>query len=195
MIMYTHPTPLMIEFLGTPEAGKTTTIHRLANELSKTQKVSILQESAEIVPPFFPKGGLEAHFWMRLNTSKAILEAEFGKFDIALIDRGIIDTLFWNYYYSETGLMNRKEAVMINNFFLTLPIQKPDNVVFLYTTPEEAIRRRGGEGRIVTLDFVTKFGYHLKKFINTVDVPVFQLDTTKLSEDEVFQIIKENLHL
>lgn len=195
MIIQPHPMPLMIEFLGTPEAGKTTTIHRLADELSKTKKVSIIQESAELVPPIFPKGGLAAHFWMRLHTGKNVLEAEYGKSDIVLIDRGIIDTLFWNYYYSTTGAMTSEEAVVINNFFLTLPIHLPDKVFFLYTTPEEAIRRRGGEGRIVTLDFVTRFGNHLKEFIKTVEVPVIQLDTTNLSENAVLENIKEHLHV
>lgn len=195
MIIQKHPMPLMIEFLGTPEAGKTTTIHRLAEELSKSKKVSILQESAELVPPIFPKGGLAAHFWMRLNTGKAVLEAEYRKSDIVLIDRGLVDTLFWNYYYSITGSMTPEEAAQINNFFLTLPIHMPDKVFFLYTTPEEAIRRRGGEGRIVTLDFVTKFGDNLRDFIKTVEVPVVQLDTTNLSENTVLENIKENLYV
>ena len=121
--MNIHKTsPFMIEFIGTPEAGKTTTIHRL-KDLLLTQKysVNLVRESAEIVPTSFPKGSTEAHFWMRLTTARSILE----------------------------------------------------------------IRRRGGEGRIVTYSFVKQYNKVLDSFIDSVTCPVFHLDTTNLSQDEV----------
>ena len=43
--------PFMVEFTGTPEAGKTTTIKNVANKLTNMgYRVSILQESAEKLP-------------------------------------------------------------------------------------------------------------------------------------------------
>lgn len=152
--MNMHKTsPFMIEFIGTPEAGKTTTIHRL-KDLLLTQKysVNLVRESAEIVPTSFPKGSTEAHFWMRLTTARSILENQVSK---------------------------------TNAFFQSIGIKYPDLVVYLSTTPEETIRRRGGEGRIVTYSFVKQYNKVLDSFIDSVTCPVFHLDTTNLSQDEV----------
>lgn len=187
-------TPFMIEFLGTPEAGKTTTIHRLEEVMSEKYKTSIIKESAEIVPTGFPKGSIEAHFWMRLTTAKNILEKQFSNdSEILLIDRGLIDTLFWDYYYGSTKRLTPEEVTHTNNFFQSIGIKFPDIVVFLSATPEEAIRRRGGEGRLVTLDFLKNFNGHLDCFMNTISVPVFHLDTTGLFEDAVLKKVLENI--
>lgn len=192
--MNIQKSPFMVEFLGTPEAGKTTTIHRLNDELSKKYKTSIIQESAEIVPSCFPKGTLEAHFWMRLNTSKILLEKQFSNdSDILLIDRGLIDTLFWNYYYGNVNKISKKMATHANTFFMNIGIKPPDIVIFLTTTPEESIRRRGGEGRVVTLDFVENFNEILHSFINEVTIPVYSLDTTGISQDEVLEKVLNKL--
>lgn len=197
MNIHNNPqTPFMIEFLGTPEAGKTTTIHRLEEEVAKKYKTSIIKESAEIVPASFPKRSLEAHFWMRLTTAKGILEKQFSNdSEILLIDRGLIDTLFWDYYYGAIGQLTPDKVTYADNFFQSIGIKFPDKVVFLSTTPEEAIRRRGGEGRIVTLDFLKRFNSLLDCFINTLSVPIFHLDTTGLSEDTVFKKVLENISL
>lgn len=118
--MNMHKTsPFMIEFIGTPEAGKTTTIHRL-KDLLLTQKysVNLVRESAEIVPTSFPKGSTEAHFWMRLTTARSILENQVSnESDIILIDRGLIDTLFWDTYYGSIGTMSTSEVSKTNAFF------------------------------------------------------------------------------
>lgn len=186
--MNMHKTsPFMIEFIGTPEAGKTTTIHRL-KDLLLTQKysVNLVRESAEIVPTSFPKGSTEAHFWMRLTTAKSILENQVSnESDIILIDRGLIDTLFWDTYYGSIGTMSTSEVSKTNAFFQSIGIKYPDLVVYLSTTPEETIRRRGGEGRIVTYSFVKQYNKVLDSFIDSVTCPVFHLDTTNLSQDEV----------
>ncbi len=187
---------MMIEFLGTPEAGKTTTIHRLQKELSKKYTISIMQEAAEIVPSYFPKGSIAAHFWMRLNTAKNILEYQFSTdSEVLLIDRGLFDTLFWNYYYSSISQLSTEVAQLANKFFQNIGIKNPDLVVYLSTKPDEAINRRGGEGRIVTLDFLKNFNSLLDEFIKTIPVPVFHLDTTGLSKDDVFKEVLHNLPL
>ncbi|MBO5004696.1 MAG: AAA family ATPase [Clostridia bacterium] len=189
-------TPFMIEFLGTPEAGKTTTIHRLEEVMLEKYRTSIIKESAEIVPAGFRKCSIEAHFWMRLTTAKTILEKQFSNdSELLFIDRGLIDTLFWDYYYGSTGKLTPEEVKHTNNFFQSIGIKFPDIVVFLSTTPEEAIRRRGGEGRLVTLDFLKNFNGLLDCFMNTISVPVFHLDTTGLSEDMVLKKVLENVPL
>lgn len=188
--------PLTVEFLGTPEAGKTTTVHRLEEVLSREYRTSIVQESAEIVPSIFPKGSMEAHFWMRLNTAQYLLENKVSKdsHDVLLIDRGIVDTLFWDYYYQNIGKLSSEQVKIARDFLKSIGISLPDLVVLMTTTPEEAIRRRGGEGRIVTMDFLKRFNHLLQSFIKTVSCPVFYLDTTGLSKDEVIDILLKKIY-
>jgi hypothetical protein len=69
----------------------------------------------------------------------------------------------------------------------------PDLIVFLTTTPQEAITRRGGEGRIVTLDFVTTFNNALSTFMKEVSIPVYHLDTTHLTKDEVYSSVTQEI--
>ena len=191
--MSIHNLPLTAEFFGTPESGKTTTIHRLEEVLSPKYRTLINQESAEIVPNTFQKGSIEAHFWMKLNTIQKILEKQVSKedYDVLLIDRGIVDTLFWDYYYGEKGMLTAKQISDIKNFFESIGINFPDIVVFLMTTPEEALKRRGGEGHIVTMDFLEEYNLLLHSFIRTVKCPVFYMDTTNRSKDEVVESILE----
>ena len=61
--------PFMVEFSGTPEAGKTTTIKKLADMLrNRNYKVMTLKESAESLPAEIPKGTFDANMWMHLIT-------------------------------------------------------------------------------------------------------------------------------
>lgn len=185
--MSMHTTPFTVEFLGTPEAGKTTMIQCIHEELSKNMKVSILQESAEIVPSFFPKGSIDAHFWMRLTTARGVLEKKFSSepYQLILVDREIIDTFFWDYYYGINNVLSQDKVSHANAFFEDLELL-PNLVIFLSTTPEESIHRRGGEGRIVTLEFVNRFNEALFSFMEHVSIPVYHLDTTQMSKDMVF---------
>ena len=56
--------PFIVEFTGTPEAGKTTTIHIIYELLTSLgYKVKLYPESAESTPHFFPKKSIEANIW------------------------------------------------------------------------------------------------------------------------------------
>lgn len=199
--MNMNSSPFTVEFLGTPEAGKTTTIKRLKNELPSQIKIDVLQESAEIVPEVFQlpefKGSIWAHLWMRLIMSANILEKQCSckSEDILLIDRGIIDCLFWNCYYCQNQKLSNKTAFHFQSLLESV-CNMPNLVVYLSTTPEEAIKRRGGEGRVVTKSFVEDFNSTLETFIQkNVTVPLLHLETTNLSTDEVSAIIKDKIIL
>lgn len=189
--MIIHHLPLVVEFLGTPEAGKTTTIHRLEKVLSNKYRTLINQESAELLPTVFKKGSLEANFWMRLKTFQSLLEKQVSKnkYDILLIDRGLVDAFFWDFFYKNTGIITSNQVKYTNNFIKNIGLEIPNLVVILTTTPEEALRRRGGEGRIVTMDFLKDFNHLLHSFKEAIPCPSFYLDTTGISNDEVIDIL------
>ena len=177
---------LVIEVLGTPEAGKTSLISDLKSEFEKIRKTEIVAESSEILPKGFAKGSLEAKNWMGLNTAKLLLEKKFCSPNTnILVDRGIVDALFWEYYYLQNQKQSVKQFQVQTQFFNNLGIASPDLIVYLITTPEEAIRRRGGEGTLVTKAFVEKFNLCLEEFMKSISTPVLRIDTTKLTKQQV----------
>lgn len=184
--------PYFVEVLGTPEAGKTTTIKEVISSLtSKGYNVKYIQESAEIVPTEFPKASIEAHIWMRLHTAQEILLSSFSTFDIIIVDRGILDTMFWDYLFFKRDKLTEKQLSSVDNFFKNLGFM-PDFVIILSTSPEEAILRRGGEGRIVTKKFIESFNTDLKSFSEKqITIPKLEIDTTNMSVETVSKQVEK----
>lgn len=182
--------PYFVEILGTPEAGKTTAIKELITSLaSKGYDVQYIRESVEIVPSCFGKGSIEAHLWMKLHLAQELLVSSTSKNTIVIEDRGIIDTFFWDSLYIDNGSMSREQALTMDKFFQMLNLM-PDIAIILSATPEESIRRRGGEGRIVTKEFVEHFNTLLFEYIKEISVPKFHIDTTNRSKENVVQTIE-----
>ena len=185
--------PYFVEVLGTPEAGKTSSIKSVKKSLIlKGYSVCYIQEAAEVIPFQFPKGSLEAHLWMRLNVLQSILEARNSKTDIVICDRGIIDAFFWNQLYYEKGLLSARELDVFNEFVKSFNFM-PQYAFILTTTPEEAIARRGGEGRLVTYDFICHFNHSLLNFCKQISLPHFIIDTTGVDKDNVAELLEKKI--
>ena len=140
--------PFMIEFSGTPEAGKTTAINAVVNMLERDgYKTIILEESAGKLPVEIPKGIFDANLWMHFITQAGILKAQHSLVDIVLIDRGIIDSKFYAWKF----LKEEKCSVEQFNEFQRTCLKKinPDLFLGLLVSPKTSIKRRGGEGRLV----------------------------------------------
>ena len=75
--------PFMVEFSGTPEAGKTTTINTVANIMRNANyRVIVLRESAESLPDEIAKGTFQANMWMHFITQAGLLKAVHADADI-----------------------------------------------------------------------------------------------------------------
>ena len=65
--------PFIVEFLGTPEAGKTTSIKLLRRTImDQGYRVGTVRESAEIVPDMFETGSIKGNVWMTMNTGQRL---------------------------------------------------------------------------------------------------------------------------
>ena len=188
--------PFIVEFTGTPEAGKTTVIKHLHERLIKLgYKVKIYPESAENSPSFFPKGCIEAKLWINFDITKHVLEAPHQTdYDIILFDRGTIDNIFWMHldsiYNPEVSSKSHVLKDILTNYY-------PDFLITLSIPVEETIKRRGGEGRLVTREFVTTYNRLFKCFINSLQINKVNIPTENKSIEEVVNIttnyILENL--
>lgn len=201
--------PFVVEFTGTPEAGKTTTIKQVIPLLEASQhirqdgvhymkrgEVRYVREAAEVTPSCIPKGSFDANFWMRAHTVAELFEQLYNTShnDIIIADRGIIDAQFFGYKFYTQGLCSKEEY----ESFISLIKNKtllPDLLIYLKTSPEESIRRRGGEGRIVTLNWVKNYNDLFEDFLTSgaVFVPLFSMDTTGIPQDFVVQTITNKI--
>lgn len=181
--------PFIVEFTGTPEAGKTTVINILYKQfLEMGYKVKLYPESAENSPTFFPKGCIEAKLWMNFDTTKHVLEAPFQKeYDIILFDRGALDRLFFIYLDS---IYNPEISLKLSVFENILNDYLPDFLITFHVSVEESIRRRGGEGRIVTTEFVSNYNRLLTTFINSLVTNKAIIHTDNKSIEEVVKTVK-----
>ena len=181
--------PFIVEFTGTPEAGKTTVINILYKQFSELgYKVKLYPESAENSPTFFPKGCIESKLWMNFDTTKHVLEAPFQKeYDIILFDRGALDRLFFIYLDS---IYNPEISLKLSVFENILNDYLPDFLIAFHVSVEESIRRRGGEGRIVTTEFVSNYNRLLTTFINSLGTNKAIIHTDNKSIEEVVETVK-----
>lgn len=185
--------PLIVEFLGTPEAGKSTTICETKKRFEKICKTLYVQEAAEQRPECIPKGGLDGHWWIRLKGVNDIIEASYSNNDLVLLDRGIIDSLFWNELFLDKSKLNTEEKRIADAFF-ELVGKLPDVCFVFKVSPEECIRRRGGEGSIVTYDFVRRYNELLDKFkVRYPETVVYMIDTTDMSKEYVANFVETKI--
>ena len=178
--------PFIVEFLGTPEAGKTTSVKMLRRSLEeKGYKVGLVRESAEIVPDMFKTGCSKGNIWMTLKTAQKLYEEINNDRDIVLVDRGIVDSLAWNYLYAQRGEFSIEKSKCVKNFFEAIGV-KTDFIVALTIPTEESIRRRGGEGHVVNRKFIEEFNREIiGNFLKSVEIDKVLLNTESKTTVEV----------
>ena len=182
--------PFMVEFSGTPEAGKTTTINTVANIMRNANyRVIVLRESAESLPDEIAKGTFQANMWMHFITQAGLLKAVHADADIALIDRGIVDSEFYGQKFLSEGGCSKDEYEEFERTFLQC--LKPDLFITLMVTPEEAIKRRGGEGRLVNREYVRKYNEAYLKYFRKVQYPKELINTEMKEPSEVSKQVSD----
>ncbi len=182
--------PFMVEFSGTPEAGKTTTINTVANIMRNANyRVIVLRESAESLPDEIAKGTFQANMWMHFITQAGLLKAVHADADIALIDRGIVDSEFYGQKFLLEGGCSTEEYEEFERTFLQC--LKPDLFITLMVTPEEAIKRRGGEGRLVNREYVRKYNEAYLKYFRKVQYPKELINTEMKEPSEVSKQVSD----
>lgn len=185
--------PFMVEFTGSPEAGKTTCIKSILARFDENLKVGYIVESAEIVDKNIPKGSFYSHLSMRLTTINKIIEAKYSDCDIVLIDRGIIDGIFFTIKFLTENPSDYSNCAQLISLLNSLKDILPNFLLIFKTSPEIAIQRKGHEGSIVTLKFVEEYNRLLDSFEKEIKVPHFVVDTSymlkKEKEEKVYNLI------
>lgn len=141
--------PIIIEFCGSPKAGKTSSITALNIFLKRNGfKTTILTERASICP-ISDKESPVFNVWTCSATINEINEkmdeantASECNLDIILCDRGIFDALCWFRWLKSRDKMSEEEYDVLTQFAMLNRWQKNIDLVYIFlTTPEESIRR------------------------------------------------------
>ncbi len=184
--------PYVVEFLGTPEAGKTTSIHKIAPILKEHGlNVSIVQESAEVIPKHIPKGSYDSNLWMHLHTLENIISVKYmGDFDIILVYRGYIDNHFWMYkLFHERKCSLEQYCSMLELHFVQEIV--PDLLIALTVKGNESVSRRGGEGKLVTRSYIESYNQKFDEFYKLISIPKLKMDTTNITQDNVVSVLTD----
>lgn len=196
--------PIVIEFSGSPKAGKTSSINSLELFLKRNGfKVKVVQERASVCP-VTDKQSPMFNIWtacMSLAGMLGTLEDKSSNIDVLILDRGIFDALCWFEWLYSYGKMDWQLKESVEVFLLQKEFVKSIDIVFAFkTTPETSIEREYANlltdkpGSIMNprvlqtyLDAIEKtFNEKEKKFQK-----VFIIDTTSITQNEVGKDVTE----
>jgi thymidylate kinase len=135
--------PLVIEFAGTPNSGKDTQIHILADYLRDYRRFRVmvideLYDSSRVQPSYDYK-----LYWMVGSTIKNVVEVRNEKnADVVIINRGLFDILAILDLYCQYGHISKKELISLSSSLTTRRLcHIEDIVILLRTTPEVSLQR------------------------------------------------------
>ena len=196
--------PLIVEFSGTPKAGKSTIINSLRLFLARNGfKPSVLVERASTSPirdkkhPFF-------NAWTASTTLAQMLEAgqTGGKDDVVIMDRGLYDALAWMRWLENSGKMSTRDREIIDAFItLDLWVDMIDLVFVMKVTPSEALAREFKDqvtlkgGTIMNEETIRDFNGALDEMLkDNGDSRFIEVDSTgEGPQDTSYRVVKSTL--
>lgn len=185
--------PIIVEFSGLPNSGKTTLLKNI-DKMCKDNDVKaiIMQEPAELLPTTIPKGSIEQNLWITLETLQKSLEIKYtSNADYILLDRGFYNQLFWANMYNDKDSEYSKYITEFMETFGKKYNVFPDLLYIIDVDVEESIKRRIASGEPVTFtkkDFLTNYKRKFDEFAECIESKLY-LDTTNLSKSEVADIV------
>lgn len=202
--------PIVIEFCGSPKAGKTSSINSLNIFLKRNGfRTAVLTERASVCPisdkqsPIFNVWTCSAtinEINEKMDMANVSSDPE-NNLDVIICDRGIFDALCWFRWLKNRNKMNEYEYNILTQFALLNRWQKNIDLVYIFiTTPEESINREYANlltdkrGSIMKEDILYQYGeavnqtlFEYKKAFRANYI----IDTTEQSQNDVSYEVTE----
>ena len=196
--------PIVIEFSGSPKAGKTSCINSLELFLKRNGfSVQIVQERASVCP-VTDKQSPMFNLWtacMSLAGLIGTLEDKKSRVDVLILDRGIFDALCWFEWLVSNGKMEESQRQVTEKFLLMEELVKSIDVVFAFcVSPEVSIAREYATlltdktGSIMNEKVLGEYLYAIKNTIankSNFFHNVFEIDTSNVDQDHVGKEVTE----
>ena len=201
--------PIIIEFSGSPKAGKTSCISSLELFLRRNGfSVKIVQERASMCP-VSDKQSPMFNMWTASTTLAemiAVLNNVNAKVDILIFDRGIFDSLCWFQWLTNMNKMEEKQKIDTEKFLLMDEFIKKIDIVFAFkASPEESIKRENAhlltdiEGTIMKKDILQEYIRAMESIIKEKKEyfhEIISIDTTDKNQNIVGkEVTKKTLEI
>lgn len=201
--------PIVIEFCGSPKAGKSTCINSLHLFLRRNNfRTKILNERAGICPinskfdPLF-------NIWTMssaLAELSEVISNHSRDYDVIILDRGLFDAICWFSWQKENDFLHEEDYKSFVKFITTIKWRSIIDVIYTFTVdPNESLTREhatlltnktGSVMRIQVLhSFKTTLIESMDKF-STLFRNIQNIDTTKITHNEVnYKVTKDILNI
>lgn len=196
--------PIVIEFSGSPKAGKTSCINSLELFLKRNDfSVKVVQERASVCP-VSDKQSPMFNIWtacMSLSALIGTLENKNNSIDVLILDRGIFDAMCWFEWLVSTNRMESRQREITESFFLMDELIKSIDIVFAFCVePEVSIEREytklltNKPGTIMNKKILSEY---LSAVRHTIEYKkkyfheVFEIDTSNKTQDNVGKEVTE----
>ena len=207
-------TPFFVEFAGTPKSGKSSCIEIVRHFFRRVGfRVLAPTEGASRRTPSYLKDNLPAfNTWSGCYALTHILEGKHDdddRYQIALLDRGLFDSLAWFELLRTAGEISDEELNAIQHFFSLERWRSSVGMVFLFKTDvatsmgrENAHTLIDDPGRTMNTDFLQKLNQAYdavsEKFkdyyqLNTIDTSGSKETTPESTAEEVVTQILDGL--
>jgi len=137
--------PIVIEFCGSPKAGKSTCINSLELFLRRNEfRTRLLTERASVCPV---KNKYDPYFNIWTVTSALaelveILSNHSKDYDVVIMDRGIFDGLCWFVFLKDNNHLDKNNFESLESLLLMDRLKAVIDLVYIFTvTPEVSLER------------------------------------------------------
>lgn len=199
------PRPLVIEFTGSPDSGKTTLINGIDSIFRNSGfRVHRPQEGAEVFRALSrktPLYNITTGAYGLINVSSAATGRDY---DVVLLDRALYDAHGWMIFWRRKDKLTEEETKEFQRFFThALTLSYIDLCLYVVCSPEEAMRRakldaptileskEGGYTNLKTIGELVDVFTASHDEMKRIGKPVALMDTTKLTKPQMFDMTAE----
>ena len=137
--------PIVIEFCGTPKAGKSSCVSSLNLFLKRNGfKTKVLAERASVCP-IQDKYNPCFNLWNFFSSSAELLENFIEKakeIDVILCDRSIFDSLCWFQWFQKYDHINDEDFSVIETFLTMNRFRSMFDLIYVFTTSSKIALER-----------------------------------------------------
>ena len=196
--------PIVIEFSGSPKAGKTSCINSLELFLKRNGfTVRIVQERASVCPVSNKQSPM-FNLWTACTSLAGLigtLEDKKNPVDVLILDRGVFDALCWFDWLVTSGKMEDEQRIIAEKFLLMEDIVKAIDIVFSFAVEPDVSIEREYATLLTDKPGTIMNKKVLSEYLNSIDHiidkkrnhfhSVFKIDTTNKNQDEVGKEVTE----
>jgi thymidylate kinase len=192
---------LVVEFAGTPRAGKTSAMRGLALRLEAGGHQVRLVEERAVASPVPNRQHPHFNLWTATTTSALMLEAMYADADVVLVDRGLFDALCWMEWYLRSGHLTKYDHGAIGKFLRVRALRQLTDVVLVMTVdPDVALKRERATrepekatvpGTIMNVDTLGELNASIAATVrqHRGEFKLQELDTTGSDQAETLEIV------